>query len=69
MLARPRRRARRSGSAIDEIRSGARELVADFQEEIGANLEAARAEFGEMARQQVGHLRKAFQRERRKFLG
>ena len=70
VLARPYSRVREAGgAAIDDIRSAGRGLVADFRDELSANLEAARDDFGDIARQQIVQLRKALQRERRKFLG
>ncbi|MGD2215408.1 MAG: hypothetical protein PVJ64_01575 [Gemmatimonadales bacterium] len=60
------RRVRRAGSAtLDEIRAAGRELSGEFREELGASLEAAREEFGDMARQQLEQLRNALRRERR----
>ncbi|NIN70881.1 MAG: hypothetical protein GTO46_02875 [Gemmatimonadetes bacterium] len=60
------RRVRRAGSAaLEEIREAGRELSGEFQEEIGATLEAAREEFRDMVRQQLEHARKALRPERR----
>ncbi|MGD2152988.1 MAG: hypothetical protein PVG79_06935 [Gemmatimonadales bacterium] len=60
------RRVRRAGSvALEEIREAGRELSGEFREELGAALEAAREEFGDMARQQLEQLSKALRRERR----
>ena len=66
MAAKRYRRVRRAGSAaLEEIREASRELSGEFREELSATLEAAREEFGDMARQQLDQLRKALRRERR----
>ena len=63
-------RARDAGAAaLGELRSTGRALAADFREELGAGLEAAREEFSDMARQQLDHLRKALRQERKKPFG
>jgi hypothetical protein len=60
------RRVRRSGAAaLDEIRQASRHAAADFREELSAGLEAAREEFGDMARQQLEQARKTLRREHR----
>lgn len=60
------RRVRRAGSAaLEEIREAGRELSGEFREELGATLEAAREELGDMARQQLEQAWKALRRERR----
>jgi hypothetical protein len=64
------RRVRRAGgAALDEIQRAGHETVADFREELGASLEAAREEFGDMARGQLDQLLKALRREHRKVRG
>jgi hypothetical protein len=68
-LAQRYRRRRSSRSRVDDIRNSSQELLADFREELAANLEAARAEFGDMARQQLRQLRGTLRRERSKTLG
>lgn len=60
-----RRVRRASSAALEEVREAARELNREFQEELGAILEAAREEFGDMARQQLEQVRKTLRRERR----
>lgn len=60
------RRVRRAGSAaLEEIREASRELSGEFREELGATLEAAREELGDMAHQQLEQVWKALRRDRR----
>lgn len=63
-----RRRYRRvrkaGGSTLDELRNASRELTGEFREEVGATLEAAREELGDIARQQLEALSNALRGER-----
>jgi uncharacterized membrane protein YccC len=62
------RRVRRAGAAaLDEIREAGREIAGEFRDELGASLEAAREEFGDMARQQLKHVRGTLRRDRRRL--
>jgi uncharacterized membrane protein YccC len=64
------RRLREVGAtALDDLRRSSREAASEFREELGASLEAAREELGEIARQQLEQARKAMRRERRKPRG
>ena len=64
VLGRRYRRVRKAGAAaFDELRDAAREVAGDFREELGASLEAAREEFGEIARKQLAQTRQALSRE------
>jgi len=61
------RRVRKAGSnTLQELRDARREVTGEFREELGATLEAARAELADMAREQFEGLRDAVRREQRK---
>jgi hypothetical protein len=62
-----RRMRAASAAAIEDMRETARKAASDFREELGAGLEAAREEFGDMARQQLTGTRKALRREIKKL--
>ena len=65
----PYKRARKASSAaFDDFRRTSRDLASDFREELAANIEAARHEFKDLAEQQVGQMRKALRRERKRLL-
>lgn len=69
LVEKPYRRARKAGSAaFDDFRKASRDLASDFREELAANIEAARHEFKDLAEQQVGQVRKALRRERKRLL-
>ena len=62
------RRAREaSGAALSEARQWGSDLAAEFREELAANIEAAREEFVDMARKQLGSARKTLEKEYGKF--
>jgi hypothetical protein len=64
-----RRVRRASVTALDEIREAGREIAGELREELAATLEAAREEFGHMARGQLEQARRALRRERRVATG
>jgi hypothetical protein len=67
LLDRQYRRVRRaSGAALGEIRTTGRRLARDLREEMGASLEAAREQLGEMTRDQLRQLIKGARRKRRR---
>lgn len=56
---------RASSAALDELRAAAREVAADFREELGATLEAGREQIVDMTHKQLDQARRAMRRETR----
>ncbi len=51
------------------MRKASRRAVDDFRDELGASVEAAREEFGDLVRDQLGQARSTLRKEYRKLRG
>jgi carboxylesterase type B len=62
-----RRMRNTSVAAIEDVRRAARETAGELREELAANLEAARDELGDLARQQLDNAQRSLRREYKKL--